>query len=145
MRRSSRPPPPHPLSRDALLRERPLVLIVDDDARTANALARLLGADGYDAEVSVDGAAALARLAEGPVPHAIVTDFHLRRGDGLSIGRYARSRRPAVPIFVVTSYPSSVARASAPLDQPLHVLTKPLDYGDLLRRLTAALPELARR
>jgi CheY-like chemotaxis protein len=125
---------------DATLHDRPLVLVVDDDARSAALLARLLRADGYEAEVTNDGAAALARLTRNPVPDAVVTDFHLPHADGLAVGRYARSRRPAVAIFVVTGYPNSLASAADPLDQPLHVLTKPLDYADLLRRLATALP-----
>jgi CheY-like chemotaxis protein len=124
---------------DTTLQQRPLVLIVDDDARSASLLARLLRADGYEAEVTHDGAAALARLTRNPVPHALVTDFHLPHADGLAVGRYARSRRAAVAIFVVTGYPNSLASAADPLDQPLHVLTKPLDYADLLTRLAGAL------
>ena len=124
---------------DAPLHVRPLVLVVDDDARSASLLARLLRADGYDAEVTNDGAAALARLTRNPIPNAVVTDFHLPHADGLAVGRYARSRRPAVALFVVTGYPNSFANAVDPLDHPVHVLTKPLDYADLLKRLGAAL------
>jgi CheY-like chemotaxis protein len=124
---------------DAQLEARPLVLVVDDDARSASLLARLLRADGYDAEVTSDGAAALARLTKNPVPHAVVTDFHLAHADGLAVGRYARSRRPAVALFVVTGYPNSLASAVEPVDHPVHVMTKPLDYAELLTRLSAAL------
>ncbi len=124
---------------DATLQVRPLVLVVDDDARSATLLARLLRADGYEAEVTNDGAAALARLTRNPVPHAVVTDFHLPHADGLAVARYARSRRPAVALFVVTGYPHSLASAVDPLDEPVHVMTKPLDYADLLSRLAGAL------
>jgi two-component system response regulator MprA len=124
---------------DASLDRRPLVLVVDHDARSAGLLARLLKADGYDTEVTVDGAAALARLTRNPVPEALVTDFHLPHADGLAVGRYARSRRAAMPIFVVTGHPQDLLNAAEPLDHPLEVLTKPLDYADLLRRLAKAL------
>lgn len=124
---------------DAQVQTRPLVLVVDDDARSATLLARLLRADGYDTEVTNDGAAALARLTRSPVPHAVVTDYHLPHADGLAVGRYARSRRPGVALFVVTGYPNSLIDAVDPLDHPVHVLTKPLDYRDLLTRLDAAL------
>lgn len=133
------PPSSPPAPMDARLETRPLVLVVDDDARSATLLARLLRADGYDAEVTNDGAAALARLTRNPVPHAVVTDFHLPHADGLAVGRYARSRRPALALFVVTGYPNSLASAIDPLDHPVHVLTKPLDYADLLVRLASAL------
>lgn len=117
----------------------PLVLVVDDDARSASLLARLLRADGYQAEVTNDGAAALARLTRNPVPDAVVTEFQMPYADGLAVARYARSRRPAMTLIVVTGYPSLIDRAASPLDQPLHVLTKPLDYPALLARLASAL------
>ena len=118
---------------------RALLLIVDDDARSAGLLGRLLRADGFDAEVTTDGAAALARLTRSPVPDALITDFHLAHADGLAVGRYARSRRVAMPIFVVTGDPSSVSRAADPLGEPMVVLTKPVDYAELVARLRGTL------
>lgn len=117
----------------------PLVLVVDDDARSATLLARLLRADGYAAEVTIDGAAALSRLTRDPVPHAVVTDFHLPHADGLAVGRYARSRRAGIPVFVVTSYPQSLERATDSRDESFVLITKPLDYAELLRRLAVSL------
>ena len=96
-------------------------------------------ADGYDADVTTDGAAALARLTRDPVPQAIVTDIYLAHADGLAVARYARSRRSAMPIFLVTGHPTLVNQSEEPIAEPLHILTKPLDYPDLLRRLAAAL------
>ncbi len=118
---------------------RSLLLIVDDDVRSASILGRLLQADGFATEVTTDGAAALARLTRSPVPDALITDFHLAHADGLAVGRYARSRRAMMPIFVVTGDPASVLRAADPLGGPTVVLTKPIDYADLVARLRAAL------
>jgi two-component system response regulator MprA len=119
---------------------RPLVLIVDNDARSAGLLARLLRSDGYDAEVTTDGAAALARLTRSPVPDALATDFHLPHADGLAVARYARSRRALMPVFILTSYPQSLTRSVDDLDRPpIILLTKPLDYEGFLRALTTSL------
>lgn len=125
---------------DARPDKRPLVLIVDDDGRSANLLARLIRVDGYEAEVTTDGAAAIARLTRNPVPDALITDFHLPHADGLAVGRYARSRRACIPIFLVTGCPPPPASAGEPVDVSVVVMAKPLDYPDLLRRLAAALP-----
>ena len=120
---------------------RPLVLIVDDDAQSAKLLARLLRGDGYEAEVTTDGAAALGRLTRDPIPDVLLTDFHLPHADGLAIGKYARSRRAGLPIFIVTGDPESVANALAsdPLTAPTILVTKPLIYAELLVQLTVAL------
>ena len=123
-----------------LLNHRPLVLVVDDDARSAGLLARMLRGDGYDAEVTTDGAAAIARLTQTPVPEAIVTDFHLPHADGLAVGRYARSRRGKIPIILVTGYPQALREAANLTEQPpFELMTKPLDYAELLERLAAEL------
>jgi CheY-like chemotaxis protein len=124
---------------DVRLDRRPLVLVVDEDARSASLLARLLRADGYETEVAIDGAAALARLTRDPVPEVLVTDLHLPHADGLAIGRYARSRRAGIPIFVVTGYPHLVEGTAPTSDGYFEVMTKPLDYAVLLRRLASAL------
>jgi CheY-like chemotaxis protein len=120
----------------------PLVLVVDADARSASLLARLLRADGYEAEVTTDGAAAVARLARNPVPDVVITDFHLAHADGLAVARYARSRRPSMHVVLVTGYPNALTGAAKADDQPLHILTKPLDYPDLLALLVASLGAL---
>ncbi len=127
-----------PLQMDAPLERRPLILVVDDDARSAALLGRLLRADGCDAEVTTDGAAALARLTREPVPDALVTDFRLPYADGLAVARYARVRRPGIPVFMVTGFPRSSAIAASD-DGPMTLLHKPLDYADLRRRLVSAL------
>lgn len=120
---------------------RPLLLLVDDDARAGQLLARMLKEDGFEAEVTLDGAAALARLARGPAPAALVTDYHLPLADGLAVARYARFVGPAMPVVVITGDPRAFARASAsaPLGGSLLVVTKPLDYGQLVDHLLAAL------
>jgi two-component system response regulator MprA len=93
----------------------PLVLVVDDDARSARVLAHMLRDDGYEVEVANDGASAIGRLTRAPTPEALVTDFHLPHADGLAVGRYARARRPDMPVFVVTGYPHLVSDAREPL------------------------------
>jgi hypothetical protein len=42
-------------------------------------------------------------------------------------------------VFVVTGYPQSLDGATNPGEEPIVLLTKPLDYPDLLRRLAATL------
>jgi CheY-like chemotaxis protein len=82
-----------------------LVLVVDDDARAARLLAIMLREDGFRVEVAVDGAAAVRRLSRDPVPNALVTDLHLSHADGITVARYARSRRESIGLFLVTGYP----------------------------------------
>jgi len=114
---------------------RALVLIVDDDVRSARRLAQLLREDGYDVEIAYDGASAIARLARDPVPAALVTDLRLPNADGLAVSKFARTCRSDIPICVVTSYPN-LASALDALDPKPMVFTKPLVYGDFSAALS---------
>jgi CheY-like chemotaxis protein len=105
-----------------------IILVVDDDARSARTLASMLREDGYDVDVAVDGAAAIARLTRKPMPSVLVTDLRLPNADGLAVSAFARSRDAEIPIIMVTGYPQLAAQK---LDPAAIVLTKPLDYADL--------------
>ncbi len=118
---------------------RPLLLIVDDDHRTALLLGRLLSQDGYDSEVEPDGAAALARLSREPIPNALITDYHVPGADGLVIARQARLARDGMPVFVVTGDPDTAKRDSHQLSA-VEVIAKPLDYASLVTRLHLTVP-----
>jgi CheY-like chemotaxis protein len=116
-----------------------LVLIVDDDARSATLLARMLRGDGYDTEVTNDGARAIARLTRDPAPDAVISELHLPNADGLAVARYARSRRPETVIVFVTAHPHAVESAAAWSGAPVVLLAKPVDYAALLVGLGGSL------
>ena len=116
---------------------RALVLVVDDDVRSAKLLARMLESDGYDAEVASDGAAAIARLTADPVPDVLITELHLPAADGLAVARYARSRSSGMLIVFVTAHPHALEGPSSSVDEPVVLLTKPVDYAELVTRVNA--------
>ena len=116
-----------------------LILVVDDDLRTARILARMLVEDGFDVELAGDGAAAINRLARSPMPDVLITDLQMPYADGFAVASYARSRRPRLPVIIVTAYPDLASRSGDPLAPAPTVLSKPLDYArlkDELRQLT---------
>lgn len=115
------------------------VLVVDDDVRTARLLARLLGEDGFDVEVTADGATAIARLSRSPSLDVLVTDLRMPHADGLSVARYARSLNPAMPVFIVTGYPELVGRLDNMLGPAALVFAKPLAYPELTAAMTCSL------
>ncbi len=114
-----------------------LVLIVDDDVRSARRLAKMLREDGYEVDVAGDGATAIARLTRGPIPSVLITDVHLPKADGMAVSRYARSRRKDMPIFVLTGYPQLAGELRELVPHPI-VFTKPVVYADLSAALALA-------
>lgn len=115
-----------------------LVLLVDDDLRTARRMADMLREDGFAVEVSRDGSAAIARLARSPVPDAVVTELNLADVDGATVGQFARTRRHDMPIVVVTGYPHLFRAAAFGAVSPV-VFTKPIDYASLRDLLASQL------
>lgn len=112
------------------------VLIVDDEARTSNRLARLLREDGFQVEVLGDGASALARLAHLPAIDTLITELSLPITDGAALARYAHVRNPTMTIVVLTRHPNLLDTSKFGDRAPL-ILTKPLDYAQLLEVLGA--------
>ena len=116
------------------------VLLVDADYRTSQRLASLLRDDGFEVQVLCDGASAISRLGRSPLPGALVTELAVPLSNGESIARYARSRDPAMQIVVLTRYPHLLKAETFEAPLPV-VLTKPLDYAQLLELLREVEPE----
>lgn len=114
-----------------------LLLLVEDEAHTARLLAKMLREDGFAVEVALDGADAIAKLTRDALPDALVTDFRMPLVDGVAVARYARARRPDMPVVFVTGYPQLAGAAR--LDPAAGVQTKPIDYPELSRWLREAL------
>lgn len=122
---------------DVTRSEAPLILLADDDVRSGRLLVRLLEDDGFDVELATDGALAIARLARQPTPDILITDLRMPHVDGIAITRFARSLRPALPVFMLTGYPEIVARLEQGFDPRIVVHTKPVDYTALSGQLRA--------
>lgn len=111
------------------------VLVVDDDADLRETLAHRLSSEGFSVDVARDGAEALAHLASGRSPAAIVLDLGMPTMSGWQF-RDLQKRDPRlaeIPVVVMTG--------QAPLGIDVnHVLQKPFAIEHLvatIRRLTA--------
>ncbi len=118
--------------------KRCLLLLVDDETRSARVLAKMLREDGYEVELAFDGAAAIARLARTPVPDVLLTDFRLAHADGVAVAEYARSRRAQIPVLMLTGYPEIATRLVDDLVPRPVILPKPLTYTDVTREIERA-------
>ena len=116
------------------------VLLVDADYRTSQRLASLLRDDGFRVQVLCDGASALSRLARSPLPGTLITELAVPVTDGETIARYALSRDPHMRIVVLTRHPHLLKTET--FEEPIPVvLTKPLDYTQLLQLLRETAPK----
>jgi FixJ family two-component response regulator len=117
--------------------ERPVVFVVDDDARMRDALASLLASAGLDAAVFASATEFLD--AEKPdVPACLVLDLELPDIHGLELQKDL-AEREAPPIVFITGHgdvPSSVKAMKA---GAVEFLSKPFGDEELLTVINAAI------
>jgi two-component system, OmpR family, response regulator len=112
------------------------LLVVEDDEKLANVLARGLRNDGYAVDVVRDGDEAL-RYAMIWDYDAIVLDLMLPGTDGLEVSRLLRERECWAPILMLTARGEVRTRIEGLNAGADDYLPKPFDYGELLARLQA--------
>jgi two-component system, OmpR family, response regulator len=116
------------------------VLVVEDDAETADQLADCLGTNGYDVDLASDGEEGLSRAIEAD--YVVMTvDRLLPRLDGLEIIRQLRGRGIATPALILSALGEIDERVRGLRAGGDDYLVKPFAPQELLARVDA----LARR
>lgn len=112
------------------------VLIVEDEAKTARAVARVLREEGHAVDEAADGEDGL-HLAASNAYDVIVLDVRLPKKDGLEVCRRLRADGGTTPVLMLTANtltPQKVEGLDAGADD---YLTKPFEIDELLARLRA--------
>jgi two-component system, OmpR family, response regulator len=112
------------------------VLVVEDERRLAQLLARGLREAGHDADVRHTGGDGLLAATGGDYD-TVVLDLMLPGLDGLDVCRKLRARGVRVPVLMLTArgeVPDRIAGLDAGADD---YLAKPFSFDELLARLRA--------
>jgi len=112
------------------------ILLAEDDSALASFVRKGLEAEHYAVDVSADGeqARALASELEFDI---IILDLTLPHLDGISILRFVRTRKPSVPILVLTGRNRVEDRVQC-LDLGADdYLMKPFSFSELSARIRA--------
>jgi CheY-like chemotaxis protein/glyoxylase-like metal-dependent hydrolase (beta-lactamase superfamily II) len=120
------------------------ILLVDDEENILWSVERALRHDGFVVETASSVAAAREVLERCDVA-LVVTDLRLPDEDGFALLRWARARRPAMPVIMATAYGSAGVRADALRDGAAAYLEKPVDVGELVAAIRTALGPAGRR
>ena len=113
------------------------LLVVDDDPRLRELLARYLGEQGFRVSTVADGAAMDALLARAR-PDLVILDLMLPGEDGLSIARRLRAR-DHIPIIILSARGEDVDRIVGLEVGADDYLPKPFNPRELLARIRAVL------
>ena len=79
------------------------LLIIDDEERLRNLLARILQLEGYDILVASTGKEGLKKLQQEPIP-VVISDVKLPDFNGIDLTRQIKSTWPATEIIVLTAF-----------------------------------------
>jgi len=121
--------------------ESPRVLIVDDDPSVRDLLVKIVGDSGYVAHGAADGEAALGMLAAGTPYDAVLTDIRMPRLGGIDLVRRLKDLDPALPVVVITGYPTVEAGVNALKLGATDFLTKPFRAADIRTTLERVIHE----
>ena len=117
------------------------ILVVDDEPDVADLFRqrfrREVRQGTYVLHFAVSGEEALDELADGIEPPLIVilSDINMPGMDGLALLHEIKTRRPDLPVIMVTAYGDDERRRRATEYGAAEFLTKPVDFDFLKARL----------
>lgn len=114
--------------------ERLDILIVDDDAAYAQALARALARRGHAVDTEPRPETALARVVATDYD-AVILDLKLGMDSGLRLIAPMKARRPRLRILLLTGYASIATAVEAIKLGAVHYLPKPAGVDEILAAL----------
>jgi two-component system copper resistance phosphate regulon response regulator CusR len=114
------------------------ILLVEDEPRMANVIAKGLHEHSYAVDVAEDGEAALYQASINDYD-LILLDVLLPQRDGFEVCRELRSRKHETPILMLTARATIDDRVTGFDAGADDYLTKPFSFRELLARIRALL------
>jgi len=112
------------------------ILVAEDDLPVAKFLSSGLEAEHYDVRVTTNGGDVLRMLEDGPCD-LLVLDLNLPGKNGLEVLRDVRSRKPHLPVMILTGDARVEDRVGGLDSGADDYLTKPFAFSELLARVRA--------
>lgn len=119
----------------ATLGERPLILVIEDDASVRAMLETVLGSDGFDVRTAGDGLEGLVKTRV-LAPRLLVLDLRMPGVDGLRMLEQLSAEQADVPVLVLTGDDDAAQVARERLGEDA-VLVKPVEPSFLAARIHA--------
>lgn len=126
------------------MKDRPRVLIADDDELSLRKLEFLLTNEGFSVSTASDGDEALRHLQEDDPPALAIIDVLMPKVDGFEVCQRVRMQHRAVPCYLILL---TVKSAKEDIVKGLEAgandyVSKPYDQAELLARLRVGLQVL---
>jgi CheY-like chemotaxis protein len=129
-----------PLSLDgSVAKERPCILLVDDDALMRDAMGSMLHFLGSDPVLAASGEEALAALASGLRPALVILDMDMPGLGGAATLPRLRDLLPTLPVLIATGRVDETVWQLIRCHPLVGLMPKPFHLGDLRRHLSELL------
>ena len=119
------------------------ILVVEDDVRLAEALARILEDHGYTVDTVHDGQAGIDYGSAG-IYDVIILDVMLPKADGFTVAQRLRRAHVSTPILLLTARAASSDKICGYDSGADDYMTKPFSMRELLARCKALLRRVER-
>lgn len=114
------------------------VLLIEDEKKIADTLARGLRELGYEVDIAYDGKIGL-RLFEAAKFDLVITDINLPGINGFDVCRIIRSTNQQVPVIMLTALGATDDKVEGFDSGADDYLVKPFEFKELLVRIRALL------
>lgn len=116
------------------------ILLVEDEQKLAQAIARGLGLEGYTVDIIADGKKALTRISLHRNDYdLVILDLMLPGLDGSEICREMRAMNITVPVLVLTARNETDTKVQLLQIGADDYLVKPFSFAELVARIRALL------
>jgi DNA-binding NtrC family response regulator len=105
------------------------VLVVDDEPEVRRAIARMLGARGFEVLMASDGRVAIGLLATEPID-VVLVDLMMPNVDGMQLLDHVRRSETGIEVVMMTAFGDVDTAVKAVRAGAYHFLTKPLRSDD---------------
>lgn len=114
------------------------ILVADDDAAIRTVIRQALLRAGHQVRTT-DSLAGLSKLVAAGIGDVVITDVGLPDGDGLDLVPVLISRRPDLPVIVVSAQNTLATAVRATEQAAFEYFPKPFDLDELTRAVESAL------
>ncbi|MFO7549996.1 MAG: sigma 54-interacting transcriptional regulator [Haliea sp.] len=116
------------------------VLLVDDDTSLLKLLGIRLEAEGYEVFTAESADRAIQALRNSPM-ELVITDLRMEGASGLDLFEQIRHYHPGLPVIIMSAQGTIPEAVTATQRGVFEFLTKPVDKGQLLASIRAALQQ----
>jgi DNA-binding NtrC family response regulator len=126
------------------MREKNRILIIEDDKRLREVLKKILNREGFDVEISGDGASGIREIKKDSFDIAL-TDLKMPGMDGIEVLKAIKKISLQTYVIIMTAYGTIDSAVEAIKNGAFDYITKPFKTEEILIVIKKALEDIALR